>query len=130
MTLQELQSRWQQKRQDFERLDVTVRGATLIDELLADVQQVTSNRDDEFLNLSQAAIACGYTADHIGRLVRVKKLRNHGRPNAPRVRRGDLPQKAGQPSAVALAGPSALRARGVYSPSQIARSLATSGAAT
>jgi hypothetical protein len=35
----------------------------------------------------------GYSADHLGRLIREGKLANHGRPNAPRVRAADLPRK-------------------------------------
>lgn len=36
----------------------------------------------------------GYSPAHLGRLVREGKIPNHGRTNAPRVRRGDLPVKA------------------------------------
>lgn len=49
--------------------------------------------DDELLTLADAAKACGYTADHLGRLVADGKLANHGRKNAPRIRRADLPVK-------------------------------------
>ncbi len=47
------------------------------------------------LTLSQAARESGYGADHIARLVRQGKIRNAGRPHAPRIRRADLPRKAG-----------------------------------
>lgn len=50
---------------------------------------------DELLTLPQAARICGYTADHLGRLVRAGILTNRGRRNAPRLRRGDLPMKPG-----------------------------------
>jgi hypothetical protein len=50
---------------------------------------------DELLTLADAALASGYSADHLGRLVRAGKLPNRGRPNAPRVRRADLPHKLG-----------------------------------
>jgi hypothetical protein len=49
----------------------------------------------ELLTLQDAALVSGYTPDHIGRLVRDGKVANHGRPNAPRVRRADLPRKTG-----------------------------------
>lgn len=45
------------------------------------------------LSLSEAAEVTGFTADYLGALVRQGKLRNVGRKNAPRVRRGDLPSK-------------------------------------
>lgn len=48
---------------------------------------------DELLSLAQAARESGYSADHLGRLVKTQRLRNHGRAHAPRIRRGDLPVK-------------------------------------
>jgi hypothetical protein len=51
--------------------------------------------DGELLTLTDASLASGYSADHLGRLVREGKLPNKGRPNAPRVRRADLPYKVG-----------------------------------
>jgi len=48
----------------------------------------------EPLKLRDAALESGYSVDHLARLIRQGKLRNAGRPNAPRVRRGDLPRKS------------------------------------
>ncbi len=57
---------------------------------------------DETLTLVEAAALSGYSADHLGHLVRHGKLRNVGRKNAPRIRRADLPIKSptrpGRPS--------------------------------
>lgn len=50
---------------------------------------------DQPLTLDQAARESGYSAGHLGRFVREGKIPNAGRPNAPRIRRGDLPAKAG-----------------------------------
>ena len=52
-------------------------------------------RDDAPLTLQQAAAESGLSPEHIGRLVRAGKLPNAGRPNAPKIRRRDLPRKAG-----------------------------------
>ncbi len=49
---------------------------------------------DETLTLVEAAALSGYSADHLGHLVRHDKLRNVGRKNAPRIRRADLPIKS------------------------------------
>jgi hypothetical protein len=38
----------------------------------------------------------GYSADHLGELVREGKIPNAGRKNAPLIRRLDLPMKAGR----------------------------------
>ena len=54
--------------------------------------------EDELLNLQQASEESGYSADHIGRLLRRGTLPNAGRLHAPRIRRADLPQKTGLPS--------------------------------
>ena len=45
------------------------------------------------MSLVDAAQVSGYSADHLGSLVRQGKLPNVGRKNAPRVRRTDLPIK-------------------------------------
>jgi hypothetical protein len=47
----------------------------------------------ELLTLEAAARECGYSADHLGRLIRRGRLTNHGRDHAPKLRRGDLPRK-------------------------------------
>ncbi len=50
--------------------------------------------DGALLTLTEAAVETGYSADHLGWLVRNGRIPNHGRPNAPRVRRIDLPRKS------------------------------------
>jgi hypothetical protein len=49
---------------------------------------------DETLTLTEAAAICGYSVDHLGWLVKKRKLRNYGRKHAPRLRRADLPIKS------------------------------------
>jgi len=49
---------------------------------------------EETLTLIAAAALSGYSADHLGHLIRHGQLRNCGRKNAPRVRRADLPIKS------------------------------------
>ncbi len=57
---------------------------------------------EETLTLVEAAALSGYSADHLGHLVRHGQLRNVGRKNAPRIRRADLPirspTKPGRPA--------------------------------
>ncbi|MDP9179306.1 MAG: hypothetical protein M3O61_16645 [Gemmatimonadota bacterium] len=48
---------------------------------------------EETLSLTEAARESGYTADHLGALVKRGKIPNAGRTNAPRIRRHDLPNK-------------------------------------
>lgn len=47
------------------------------------------------LTLSEASLASGYSADHLGRLVRENKIPNAGRPGSPRIAQRDLPVKPG-----------------------------------
>ena len=46
------------------------------------------------LTLGEAAAESGYSADHLGRLVREGKIPNAGRPNAPRIARRELLTKS------------------------------------
>lgn len=45
----------------------------------------------ETLSLRDAARESGFTADHLGQLVKDGKIPNAGRKGAPRIRRQDLP---------------------------------------
>ena len=59
-------------------------------------------RDDTTFSLVEAARESGYSADHLGRLVRDGKIPNAGRPGAPRIALKDLPRKAHAQPGVAL----------------------------
>lgn len=113
--LSDLIARWTQRQQEWSKLDVSVKGAALAEEVLADLEAVANATDDE-LNLSDAANISGYTADHLSRLIRENKLNNYGRKGAPRVRRSELPMR---PASLA-------RGNGIaYSVSADVRSLGT-----
>ena len=107
--------RWLTRRDELRRLHALVDGATLCDELLAELDQIADSGANELLPLHRAAAESGYSVDHLGRLLRDGKLANAGRVNAPRIRRGDLPIKARH--AVAL------DAERSYDPDTDARSL-------
>jgi len=100
MTLDEFRSHWERRRDEYARLHAQIDAATLIDHLLADLELATANHHETLLTLTQAARACGYSADHLGRLVRTGQLTNHGRRHAPRVRSGDLPRRIQRQPAV------------------------------
>ncbi len=65
----------------------------LLEDRAAELETALQQQDGELLTLTQAAEVSGYSADHLGRLVREGALPNRGRLNAPKVRRGDLPRK-------------------------------------
>ncbi len=95
LSLTTFRARWLARRDELRRLHALVDGAELCDTLLAELDALVRASADAPLSLQHAAAESGYSADHLGRLVREGKLPNAGRPNAPKIRRGDLPQKAG-----------------------------------
>ena len=113
--------KWATEAHAMRQRGALVNGAALLDEVLRDFAAVTVRNGNEELNLAQASRESGYSADHLGRLVKGGAIPNAGRSHAPRIRRRDLPRKA-----------SALRAapeRGQISgatPEQIARAVVTS----
>lgn len=121
MTPLEFVAKWSAEAEALRRRTALVDGAALLAEVLADFQAVTGDDGDEALNLQQASRECGYSADYLGRLLRDGKLPNAGRPNAPRIRRRDLPHKANG----LRPGPAPLKLLGA-TPGQIARAVVTS----
>jgi hypothetical protein len=96
--------------------------AILLERCVEDLEIDRRQSDLEALTLTQASRECGYTADHLRRLKRDGKLTDVGKPNAPRVRRGDLPQKPNKFDRTVLAAEF-----GDTSKEQIARSIVADG---
>lgn len=110
----EVNERWVARRDEFQRLGVSVDGASLCDEVIADLERLREERDGKKLTLSDAAALSGYSREHLARLIRSGKLANAGRKHSPRILAADLPTR---PGAIAAA------VRGSYDPSTDARSL-------
>jgi len=106
MTRKEFLDKWEGRRDEWSRRGISAPVGPILDEVLADLESVSRQEGTELLNLTQAAIRSGFSADSLGRMVREGTLRNYGRKNAPRVRAADLPRKALRPpSPVAQLGP-------------------------
>jgi hypothetical protein len=95
--------------------------AEWLEDRAAELEAALQTEDGELLSLTEAASMSGYTADHLGRLVRKGAIRNFGRSNAPKLRRGDLPRKPTLPGA--HASPQLVGA----SKRQVAQAILTSG---
>lgn len=95
--------------------------AELLEDRAAELEAALQAQNAELLTLTEAAAASGYSADHLGRLVRNGSIKNYGRPNSPKVQRGDLPRKLTLPSC--YAEPKLLGA----SRRQVAKAITTSG---
>jgi hypothetical protein len=93
VTLAELRQHWTHRRDEWRRLGVQVDGAKLADEILAELEQLDA-AGEQLLTLVEASEESGYSANHLGRLVRSGDIPNAGRSNAPKIRRRDLPHKA------------------------------------
>jgi hypothetical protein len=77
--------------------------ARALERAITDVREAISRADEELLTLTAAALESGYSRDYLGELLRKRPELNAGRPNAPRIRRRDVPRKASAlPSAPAL----------------------------
>jgi hypothetical protein len=90
VTFAEIRQVWAERREEWRRFGVHVDGVKVCDEFLADLDRVVSEGTEELLTLTGAARVTGFHSDSIGRAIRDGRLPNHGRRNAPRVRRGDL----------------------------------------
>ena len=69
------------------------RGAQMCRTFADELEGVSRDAGDELVSLQQAADESGYSAEHLGRLIRDGKLQNRGRKGSPLLRRGDLPRK-------------------------------------
>ena len=122
MTRPAFVARWRARAAQLKRWGALVDPMQLVEDLLEDVEAVFDADTNDHLNLTEAAEASGYSADHLGRLVRDGAIANLGRKNAPRIRRGDLPRKRSAPLPSENRTPRFVGA----SPTQIARAVVTS----
>lgn len=76
--------------------------ALILEKCASELELAERAEGMELLNLTQAALRSGYSADALGRMIREGRLTNYGRKNAPRVRVCDLPRKALRPPALRL----------------------------
>lgn len=90
--LQRLSFSWRAEAERFRRLGQEAQ-ARMAEAYAEELEEAVAEEGEALLSLTEAARETGYSAAHLGRLVRDDKIPNYGRPNAPRVRRADLPRK-------------------------------------
>jgi hypothetical protein len=66
-----------------------------------ELERALQDAGDTPLTLAEAAAESGYSIEHLRRLVSEGRIANAGRRYAPRIRRADLPKKAGNLTAEA-----------------------------
>src|SRR5205809_8148183 len=113
MTREEFRAKWSARRGDWEKLSVTVSGAKICDEFIADFEDVLTSHDEAVLNTNQAAAMTGYSRAQLLHLYKQSKLRGHRNAKHVFFRAGDLPRKprGGRPVAVKEPRPVAEDAR-------------------
>jgi len=77
--------------------------AVALERCAAELEDTIAERDETTFSLVEASRESGYSADHLGRLVRDGKIPNAGRRGAPRIARRHLPRKAHAPAGPPLA---------------------------
>lgn len=95
-TLAQLMVAWRERAEQLERFAPAA--ATAFRDAANELEQLDRAQAGELVGLTEGAQISGYSANSLGRMVRQGRLKNLGKPNAPKIRRGDLPMK---PSAVA-----------------------------
>lgn len=90
-SLSTLEGRWRERAATLEAY--VPAAAVAFGSCILDLQTALAS-GGELLTLTEAANDCGYSADHLSRLVRRGAITNHGKAGRPLVRRQDLPRKA------------------------------------
>lgn len=86
--------------EDWRRRAATLRqyggeaSATALEACASELDAALRRQNETALTLKEAARVTGYSAGHLGRLVRDGMIPNAGRPGAPRIAFRDLPRKA------------------------------------
>ena len=114
--VQALTASWRESAVQLRRYGAEAQAVTL-ESAADDVLEALAGVDDALLTLDEAARESGYSAEHLGRLVRKGRLPNAGRRGRPRIRAADLPKRA--------LAPIAEGASASYDPVADARSLAS-----
>jgi hypothetical protein len=93
-TLHAVLHQWRERAATAEAI-ADSRGAHIVLLCAEELEEALAEAGDTPLTLTEAAAESGYTAEHLRRLVRENRIPNAGRKHAPRIRRADLPRKAG-----------------------------------
>jgi len=95
MAIATLPVEWKARAKNLRRWASAEAAATAWERAAAELEEALSRQSDRVLDLTQAAAVSGYSADHLGRLIRQGRIPNAGRRHAPRIRLSDLPRKPG-----------------------------------
>lgn len=80
--------------------------AAWLEDRAAELEAALATHDSGLVCLTEAAQLSGYSADHLGRLLREGKIPNGGRRGAPLIRRCDVPTRPPRSPIVGACRPS------------------------
>lgn len=92
-SLEVLSEGWRRRARTLRRYGGEA-SAMALERCAAELDAALRREEDTTLTLTEAAGVSGYSAAHLGRLVRRGTIPNAGRPGAPRIALRDLPRKA------------------------------------
>jgi hypothetical protein len=113
-TIPEVLGVWRKRAQDLRKWAAAEGAAAALETAADELEAILATQDGHLLSLQEASRLSGYSEDHLGRLIRERKIPNAGRRYSPKIRRADLPLR---PKAVARP------MRDGYDPSADARAL-------
>jgi hypothetical protein len=87
-----LLDRWQEEARLFRRRGAAAL-AECVESMVTELERALQAETDDELNLNEAATRSGYSADHLRRLVRERRIQAFRRGRRLFFRRGDLPRK-------------------------------------
>jgi predicted DNA-binding transcriptional regulator AlpA len=93
MTREEFRAKWSTRRAEWEKLGVTLSGAKICEEFIADFENVLTSHDEAVLNTNEAAAITGYSRAQLLHLYKQGRLRGHRNGKHVFFRAGDLPRK-------------------------------------
>jgi hypothetical protein len=93
VTTSELPALWRARADDIGRFAPAAGEA--FRECAAELAAALVAAESELLTLEQGAKESGYTTDHLRHMLTDGRIKNAGARGRPRIRRGDLPKKAG-----------------------------------
>lgn len=93
-TVAQLPSVWRSQADALERFAPAA--ATAFRDAAVALEAALRSDADETLTLAEAALASGFSTDHLRHEIAAGRIPQAGKKGAPRVRRADLPKKSAQ----------------------------------
>jgi len=95
MAVAELVQDWKARARKLREWAAAEEAAKAWEAAATELESALAAHGQRRLSLQEAAEASGYSADHLGRLLREGRVPNAGRTHAPRIQASDLPLKPG-----------------------------------